>query len=260
MRRKALLEERRNKILQIIRQNQSVQARDMSKLFGVSTETIRKDLIYLEKQGMIRKNYGGAILESAATERAIEPRMRENIERKAAIARRMMNLLPDKGILILDAGSTVYQLAELLVASENTYTIITNSVSIAHLLAGGRHTLFCMGGEIRGSTMSMTGIWAIHALETIKADLAIFGTSGFMSHDGPCAEAFVEADIKRAILKNSRRHIILSDSSKFHMDALVSYCTWDEVDLLITDADASEEALAQLRKRTQVEVVDVNTF
>lgn len=255
IRKRAIMDERRERLIQMIQTKHSIHIKDMSAYFDVSTETIRKDLIYLEQQGYLKKSYGGAIASDDHPERAIEPRMREHVERKRRIADCVLDHIPSKGILILDAGSTVYQVSQKLAQSEDVYTIITNSINTANALANTKHTLLLVGGEVRNATMAMTGVWAINAFQSIKADVAILGTSGFMSHDGPCAEAFVEADVKKAIMQSSRKHIVLADSTKFQSDALVEYASWDQIDLLITDAEVPEDKLTLMQNQTHVVTV-----
>ena len=112
--KKRLTAERRNEIAQLLLRNGNMKAGDLARKFDVSTETIRKDLIYLEEQGIARKSYGGAIASTELAERPVALKQMERMDVKTAIANRAIQLIPEKGVIILDAGSTTYALAKLL--------------------------------------------------------------------------------------------------------------------------------------------------
>jgi DeoR family fructose operon transcriptional repressor len=154
-------------------------------------------------------------------------------------------------LLILDSGSTIICLAKLLTL-KNDLTIITNSISAANILADSDNNLYLVGGEIRNVTMSLSGYWAVNAIKSIKADISFLGSSGFMSHNGPCSESFVEAEVKRTIVNNSKSRIVLADSTKFLSDALVEYADWKDIDYLITDTGATRESIEKLSGRTKI--------
>ncbi|MDR1902164.1 MAG: DeoR/GlpR family DNA-binding transcription regulator [Treponema sp.] len=232
--RQELTEERREKLAQLLIINGFIQATDMARRFNVSTETIRKDIISLEQKGVAKKSHGGAVVIKEFLERPFSRRELEYREEKQRIAARAMDFVPQKGIIILDAGSTVHSMAKHLIYQKDL-TIITNSLSVAHFLADSENKIYVVGGEVRNVTMSLVGYWANNAFKSIKADVAFLGTSGFMSHKGPCAESFIEAEMKESIIECSRKKIVLADHSKFVSDALVEYIEWKKIDCLITD-------------------------
>lgn len=249
--KQAITAERRNHLSQMIVSTGSIQISNVAKYFGVSTETIRKDLIYLDRQGIVKRSYGGAIANSEFLERPYSKREMEQIEQKNRIASRAIQFIPQKGIIILDSGSTIICLAKLLTL-KNDLTIITNSISAANILADSDNNLYLVGGEIRNVTMSLSGYWAVNAIKSIKADISFLGSSGFMSHNGPCSESFVEAEVKRTIVNNSKSRIVLADSTKFLSDALVEYADWKDIDYLITDTGATRESIEKLSGRTKI--------
>jgi DeoR/GlpR family transcriptional regulator of sugar metabolism len=249
--KQALTAERRNQLSQMIVANGSIQISDVAKHFGVTTETIRKDLIYLDKMGIVKKSYGGAISTGELMERPFSKRAMEMMDEKNRIASRAIEFLPQKAIVILDSGSTVICLAKLITLRKGL-TIITNSISAANILADSDNSLYLVGGEVRSVTMSLAGYWATNAFRSIKADVAFLGSSGFMSHGGPCAESFIEAEVKRTIINSSKTKVVLADSSKFMTDALVEYSDWNDVSYLVTDTGASHESVDKINKRVQV--------
>ncbi len=257
MKSEIITAERRNKLAQIIVSNGSARIGEMAKLFGVSTETIRKDLIFLDEKGIIKKSHGGAVTNSEFIERPISSRTLENNEKKNKIAQRALEFVQNNGVIVIDAGSTTLCLAKLLVIKKGL-TIITNSLSAANVLAESENSVYIVGGEVSGVTMSSEGLWASNALNMIKADIAFLGTSGFQSHNGPCAKTFADAAIKQEIIKNSKKTCILADSSKFVTNAFVQYALWKDVDYLITDDGVSEEMLQDIRRDIKM-VIAQNT-
>ena len=157
----AITEERRSQLARILVTEGSVKVGVLAERFGVSTETIRKDLIFLEKEGLAKKSHGGAVSSGALFERPLAARSMEHVAEKAKIARTAVEMIPDGGVAILDAGSTTYQIAKLLTLKKGI-TILTNSASIAHVLSGTSNTVFSLGGEMRGTSMAFVGPWTLH--------------------------------------------------------------------------------------------------
>lgn len=251
--RKDITAKRRNELSQMILSNGSVHIGEMAAHFGVSTETIRKDLMYLENLGIVRKSYGGAVAANEVIERPFSSRAGEHVEEKNEIARLAQRFLPERGSVFLDAGSTVHAFAKLITLREGL-TIYTNSMGAADLLAQTNNTVCLVGGEVRGVTMSLAGFWAVNAIRSVRMDVAFLGTSGFGSYNGPCAEAFVEAEVKRAVVESSRKSIVLADHTKFRSEALVEYTDWKQIDCLVTDAGTTAKEIERLK--TMVEVIN----
>lgn len=247
----ALTIERRNKLAQILVSEGKVRVGELADMFDVSTETIRKDLIFLEKEGIARKGHGGAIASGELVERPLSSRSLENIEMKLKIAQAALELIPTNGVIILDSGSTIFSIAKLLTIKKG-FTVITNSFNVTQILSGTENTVYSLGGEIRGSSLALVGLWTINALNSINADIAFLGTDGFMSCNGPCTASYSEAEVKKAMINRSKKSVVVSDSSKFRRDGLFQFCRWEDIDCLITDADASETEVKKLEKATKI--------
>ena len=224
---------------------------DIAKRLDVTTETIRKDIIYLDSHGLVRKSHGGAVAVGKLIEKPFTARKDTNIEEKNEIALNALQFVPDEGVVVLDSGSTTLALARLL-AMKKGLTIVTNSIEAANVLAGSDNSIHLTGGELRGVTMSLSGHWSHNAFKSIKADVAFLGTSGFKSFDGPCAESFVEAEVKSTIIDNSRKIVVLADSTKFESDALVKYADWIDIDILVTDRKIITEKLRKLANKVDI--------
>jgi DeoR/GlpR family transcriptional regulator of sugar metabolism len=234
-----LTAERRNQLAQLLVSEGSVKVGELAELFHVSTETIRKDLIYLENKGFAIKSHGGAIPSSELLERPLHTRSLEHVDEKNKIAQAAIQFISEKCILVLDSGSTSFAIAKLLTIKKGL-TVITNSVTITQLLSMSENTVYSLGGEVRGSSMALVGPWARDILSTIKADVAFLGTDGFHSRSGPCSSSVAEAEIKKAMVQSSKRSIVVCDHSKFEKDSMYQYCLWNEIECLITDPGISD--------------------
>jgi DeoR/GlpR family transcriptional regulator of sugar metabolism len=249
--RKMLAAERRNKLAQIIHDNGSVHIKEIADYFGVTSETIRKDLIILSNKGLVKKSHGGAIAINESFERPIDTRFTENQELKRKIAERALDLIGSNNVIIIDSGSTLLMFAKIF-PQNRQLTVITNSIVAANVLAGKGNNICIIGGELSDVTMSTSGMLTTHAFSTIKADIAFLGTSGFQSHSGPSAKTFVDGQTKIDMIRNSKTKVVLADSSKFKTNAIVQYADWGEIDYLITDDTAPEDMVKEIRKKTQV--------
>lgn len=245
------ISERRKNLLQLLLTKDKIKVGELANTFGVSTETIRKDLIYLEQEGLAQKQHGKAMIATNFSERPYSQKERENTEEKMQIARAAVKLIPPKGTIIMDSGSTACEIAKLLAIREDL-TIFTNSLSVMQILSISRNRVFMFGGEIRKSSMDLIGTWTMNALKSIEADVAFLGTDGFSSREGPTSAAYEEVDIKYTMVKNSKLSAVVCDSSKFGRSDLFVYCGWGDVDYMITDHKAPEEEVSRICRHTSV--------
>lgn len=249
--------ERRNKLAQILIAEGSVKVGKIAEMFGVSTETIRKDLIYLDKKGIATKGHGGAIASGniLAIEQPLAQKNTEHLQLKDQIAQLAIQLIPDRGVVILDTGSTVQCVAKAL-TSKSKLTIISNAINIIQPLSGTDNDVFLVGGKLRPNSLALVGMWGIHAYQSINADIVFLGTDGLKNRTGPCTASYEEAEIKASMVKSSRLKVVVSDSTKFTSSGLFQFCDWSEIDYFITDSAIPEEELNHLSKLTEVIVVD----
>lgn len=246
--------ERQNKILQLINSNGSVRAADIAKAMDVSTETIRKDLVALHKRGLLVKKFGGAVAVHEFGEQPVDARAMENQEAKNAIAARALDFIDGNSVIFIDSGSTLLCFAKAFPAGKGL-ALVTNSFKAVEYLVKSNNSVFFVGGEVSETTMATSGMWASYSLNTMKIDVAFLGTSGFQSHNGPCSKTFSDIQFKTEVLKNSRRTIVLADSSKFTTNAISMYAEWSDIDMLITSEGAPNELMEAVKAQTDVVVV-----
>ena len=256
--------ERRKKILSIINNSvDSIKTSELASKLNVTTETIRKDLVYLDNKKLIKKFHGGAKPVAEFEERSLGLRLGESTAYKQAIAEAALEQIANCSVVFIDAGSTTSELANLLVEQSqysnrfSQLAFVTNSFSVANILNGYVRTLFFLGGEVSNITQSTSGLWASNELDSIAMDLAFLGSSGFCSHQGPCTKLSTDALFKATVIKNSSRKIVLADHTKFTTNAIMEYAKWSEINLLITDSGITSEQKENLQSNVEIIVADV---
>ncbi|THG30324.1 DeoR/GlpR transcriptional regulator [Glaciibacter flavus] len=238
--------ERQDRISTAIARVGRVSVMELSREFGVASETIRRDLDLLEEQGRLRRVHGGAVSAQSTTiaETSLADRSDQAREQKSAIARAALRQVPDtfRGSLLIDAGSTTAQFAELLAARQPAapdarIDVSTNSLAIAATLNASAHlALRILGGKIRGITGAAVGPSTIAQLTDLRPDIAFIGANGVSDGFGLSTPDEAEAAVKAAMVHAARRVVVLADSSKLEVETLVRFARLDEVDTLITDA------------------------
>lgn len=230
--------ERHQAIADLVSKRNRVSVTELASHFDVTTETVRRDLSTLERLQLVRRVHGGAVSVGSLTvlESRLPERDQEHADQKEAVARAAVDLLPaEGGTLVLDAGSTTVRLAALL-PSDRTWTVLTNAVPIAALLAPLAHVeLQVLPGRVRSTTQAAVGYSTVRALEEFRADLAFLGTNGLTLTHGFSTPDPEEAATKRAMVGSAQRVVVLADASKVGQERTVRFAGVDEVDVLVTD-------------------------
>jgi DeoR family fructose operon transcriptional repressor len=250
-------EERQQAIAGLVTERGRVAVTAVAEHFGVTTETVRRDLATLERAGMLRRVHGGAVPIAALT--VVEPLAgdrrpaRTDAERRIAAAA-LAHLPAAGGSVILDGGSCAAALADLL-PGERPLVAATNSVPVAARLAGSPGlTLHLLGGRVRGTTQSTVGESTVAALTGLRADVAFLGTEGISAEHGFSTPDEAEAAVRRAMARAGQRVVVLADSAKLGRDHLVRFAAVADVDVLVTDDEADPALVADLA-RLGIEVV-----
>ncbi|GLY36700.1 DeoR family transcriptional regulator [Amycolatopsis sp. NBRC 101858] len=241
--------ERHQLLAQRARRDGRVDVNDVATELGVAPETIRRDLGVLERQGVVRRVYGGAVaVERLDFEPEVAQRDRTNAAEKDAIARAALDLVPDRGSILLDAGTTTSRLATLLPA-DRELTVITNSIPVASILATRPGiTLHILGGRVRGTTLAAVEAWTLHALDGLLVDVAFLGANGFSAEHGCTTPDMAESAVKAAVVAAARKRVLLADHSKYGTDQLSRFARLAEIDVLVTDSGLDAGAVAELEE------------
>jgi len=239
-------EQRKQAILTTLAAVGRVDVAAMAEQLAVTSETVRKDLIALERQGQLRRVHGGAIpLQNLSFEPEVTARV-EFAEEKRRIAKAALAHLPRTGTILIDAGSTTALMAELI-PPDRQLTAFTNTLPIALALAAKPNvTVYTLGGRVRSITLAEVDAWAARTLGEINVDVAFLGTNGISPHRGLTTPDAAEAAVKGLMLACARRRILLADHSKINQVSTHKYGELADLDLLITDTGipvADDEAL-----------------
>lgn len=227
--------ERKLSILKLLRDSNSVEVNDLTRLYGVSKVTIRGDLDDLERKGMLIRTHGGAMLpENLELVRRLSNTLEERREEKIAICRSALNLIKDGMNIIIDSGSTTVHLARMV--SDRRVSVITNSILvIQELMNSPTVELFVAGGVLRKPSMSLMGAAASFMFEQLHGDILFLGAAGFSIEQGITGTNIIEAETKKQMIKNTSMVCLLADSSKREKMFIAHICGWDSIDYFITD-------------------------
>lgn len=246
---------RHAEILSILRDEGTCGIADLAQRLGVSLETIRRDVKPLTQSGKIVKMHGAVTLPFRVAEAPFERRMREHADAKRAIAVACAARIEDGDSIMIDTGTTTSFLARQLLRRRDL-TVVTNSSDVARTLATvNGNKVFMAGGELRGDNGAAFGRSAIDFIGRFKVKFSIISIGAINAASGPMDYDLVEAEFANVVLSCGAQAIIVSDSSKFGRQGLVKVCDFEDVDVLITDAEPPEDIAAALRHaNVQVEI------
>lgn len=245
-----LAAERRNQIMEILRREERVLVGPLADRFGVSEETIRRDLAALEQMGLAAKCYGGATLAEGRNAPPFRVRKKLNVEEKKAVASRVAALVQDGEFIMLDDSSTSYFILKAL-HGKNGLTIVTNSIETI-LELSGRHenwNVISTGGNLDQDVFAFFGRQTEETIRTFHVDKAILSSTG-LDRQGRFTEAGIEnANVKRAMMDSARETILAMDRFKFGCTAFMTVDSIQNVSAVVTDADPGPEWREFLREK-----------
>lgn len=251
--------ERREQIIRRLRQQGSVQVNDLSGLFGVSTVTIRNDLAFLEKQGIAVRAYGGALICDSNTpgaEPSVEDKSSLNTAVKRSIAKAAVELIKPGHRVILDSGTTTYEIARLM-RQHSDVIAMTNGMNVANaLLEADGVELLMTGGHLRRQSQSFYGDQAEQSLQNYHFDMLFLGVDAIDLERGVSTHNEDEARLNRRMCEVAERIIVVTDSSKFNRSSLHKIIDTQRIHTIIVDEGIPEESLKEFH-RSGVEVIIV---
>lgn len=230
-----LAEERLARILDLLARQGSARTTTITEHLGVSGATARRDLDVLASRGLIRKVHGGAAL--ASQDQGY--RDRQNLERggKTRLAQAAAALLGPGQTVYLDAGTTARHVAQALRASPGltrTLRVVTHGIDVAYEL-NGECSLYVVGGEVYGSTFSVTGPDALATVSRYSYDVFLVGCTSIDPERGLTNSNLVEAQQKTAIMRRARRSVLIADHSKWNQAGFATFASLGDVRTWVTD-------------------------
>lgn len=242
--------ERKNAILETLQKEQRVLVSELSQAYGVTEETIRRDLDKLEKEGFVKKTYGGAVLnENTNIEMPLRIREKTNRKEKQTIAKLVAAMIEEGDSIILDSSSTSLMVAQEL-KDRKKLTVITNSLEVLIEFSKSKGVqVISTGGLLKSSTLSLIGKNAEKTLENFYVDKAIISCKGLDIKKGATDSSQDDAEIKKSMVSCSKQLILIADNTKFGVISFAKVLDFRQGDILVTDSlpdDAWRQRLAEL--------------
>lgn len=251
--------ERHQFIMDELHRNNVVTVNELAQQLNVTTMTIRRDLQLLEKNGLIEKSHGGAVLpETSVKEATYRNRKLIHVEEKQRIAKRALTFIESSMSIFLDAGTTSYELAELIAKKHcNDLTIVTNDMAIAQILSGTAGVdVIMLGGHIDAESNSTCGILALHMVEQMHFDICFLGTQAITPEWNIMTANAEKIDLKRACVTAADMSILLADHSKFKKYKLYYILDIWQMDVLISDYSVTADEI-KLFQEHQLEYIQI---
>lgn len=226
---------RQIQILELIRSQGYVATEQLVRHFGVTPQTIRRDINTLCEQSLIERFHGGAGRIGNAYNQPYQDRLQEGMDGKRKIARMVAQRIPDGASLFLNIGTTTEALAAELVGRTDL-RIVTNNINIANMMreTDGSDVMIA-GGFVRQSDGGIVGEATTEFLKQFRLDIGVIGISG-IDEDGALLDFdYQEIRSAQAIIQNSRKVFLVADSAKFGRRAMIRLGHYDEIDHLFTD-------------------------
>jgi len=241
-----LAEQRRAQILQVVQSQQFASLPELAEALAVSESTVRRDLEQLEQQGVVRRTHGGVFYTGTAPQLPhFDSRQPGQMPQKQAIARVAAEMIEDGDAVLLDGGTTTYEIAHLLIG--RPVHVVTNSLPIANLLAAdSRSDLVLIGGNICPRTGVAQGPYANKMLGMVRIRRAMISVAG-VNEAGLFNNNLLLVETERAMIDAADEVVVVADSTKFGHHSLGHVCSLDEIDRVIVDdgiAPAWQEKLA----------------
>ncbi|MDP5210601.1 MULTISPECIES: transcriptional repressor AgaR [unclassified Microbulbifer] len=242
--------ERRHDIIQTAADAGRVQVSELVEKYSVSAVTIRGDLNYLHKKGLLVRTHGGAVASNRVTqELSVQEKVTEHLDIKRRLAATAVKEIREQDTIILDSGTTTAEIARQLRDFERLL-VMTNGLNVAQQLldAEGIEVLMT-GGTLRKKSLSFYGRPAEEMLRCYHFDKVFLGVDGIDFQGGITTHFEYEANLNRLMCKVARQVIAVTDSSKFNRSGVHKICDFADIDILITDAgipDTFHQAISEV--------------
>ena len=235
-----IVDERRSRLLEMVRVRGFASLPDLAEELQVSESTVRRDLDYLEESGAAKRTHGGVFYTGASPKLPhFDERQPGQWDKKQAIARRAAELVQDGDTLVLDGGTTTYEVARLLVG--RPLQIVTNSLPVANLFASHANTdLVLVGGYVYPRTGVSLGPYANQVLEHLHVRRTVLSVAG-INDRGFYNSNVLLVETERAMMRAAEEVIVVADSTKFGHQSLAHLASLDAVQRLVVDNDITDE-------------------
>ncbi len=240
-----MLNERQNRILKLLGQNDQATVKELAVRLKVSSVTVRQDLNLLESEGLLKRVHGGAVLKDADD---IANRLGVNYEKKLRIARKLSALVHDGETVLIESGSANALLAREL-SNRKNITIVTTNVYIARQFRKNEQArIIILGGIYQHESESVVGKITKMCIDQINCDKAFIGIDGYTADTGFTLRDLFRAEISSHIIQKSREVFIVSDSSKFGRTEFTNICYPKDIQHVATDDGLDKQYIAEFQQ------------
>ena len=242
-------EERRDCIEELIRENKEVDVNYIKDQFNVSSVTIRNDLMYLERKGVIKRPFGKAVWREDPISGGFDLASVENLEYKEKIGKFAASLIEENDSVMLYTGTTTLQVARHL-DEDKSIIAVTNSIYIAHELRRfTRIRPVLIGGNFSVDTGASYGVQAIHQLRQYNIDKLFLSLDGIDAERGITNNYPYEADLNFSLIEAAKQIIVVADHTKIGKTHFVHMGNIQDVDILVTDTKAPKDKIEAIRAK-----------
>jgi len=230
-----MLVERQNQILEIAKLSGRVTVEGLSAQFGVSAQTIRKDLNLLCERGLLDRVHGGAVIGSTVENVGYDARRMIARDAKRAIGQAAAALIPNDASILINIGTTTEEVAKAL-HGHSGILAITNNINVANILRSHpENQVIIASGVVRHADGGIVGDAAVEFIRRFKVDYAVVGASAIETDGDLMDYDYREVSVARSIMENARKVILVADATKFERTAPVRIAPISHVDVFVTD-------------------------
>lgn len=249
------LNDRQRKIFEILKKEKTITTRSLMDKLYVSESTLRRDLTFLAKQGIVYRTHGNAaLIESSSVESSIHVRVQTQVKEKSAIALKCLEYINKDESYFIDSSSTVGYVLPFLDNYQNI-TVVTNGLNNSSILTRKTNVrVYLTGGIVYRNTNSILGIDTVNYIKRFNCNAFIFSCGGISIDSGITEANLEQALVKQAMLNHSKIHILLVDHKKFGATNLCKSCGFEDIDYVITDRMPPTEFI-QIFKQHNVKLI-----
>lgn len=244
-------EERQSAIENCLRENGKVKVKELSEMFQVTEDCIRKDLKILENAGKLKRTYGGAILsQDYPLKRDVVDRRQFNLDKKRTIAAKAFKLIKNNETIFLDISTTNIELAKLLATSNMRVVVVSNMIDILQILATNPSiTAIGTGGTMYQTVNGFMGAATIEVIKQYSFDRAFIGSCGVDMTDCAITTLGVEDGLtKKAAMHSSRHKYVVMERDKFYFNDSYKYAYFDDISGIVTDEFPDDTIVSTLER------------
>lgn len=232
-----MLNERQNRILEILGKDNQTSVNTLAELLGVSSVTIRQDLNHLEAQGLLRRVHGGAVLKDGDD---LDNRLGKNYEKKLRIAKKVASLVQEGDCILIESGSANVLLARELVKIKQVTLMTTNLYIARQFRKNDLANIVILGGIYQHDSETLVGKITKACIDQVNIDKAFIGIDGYTMEEGFTLRDMFRAEISSHIIQKAKDLFVVSDSSKFGCTGLTKICNLKDIQHVATDSDLEE--------------------